>query len=521
MNNLKIILKNIKENYILYSFYSILLILWLILIYFGIITYYRLILFFIVLFYIYFYRIILLYFENLNNKNYKIKNEKIIYYMIMLNRYKNPLLSFILFIEEKIFDILCKYEKDWLKKISYIIFIFLINPLMVLLFKFYGILFTWKNTTFFDIIVNRLIGLLLSVLIFTNIIYILTKILGFKFWFLIYIYLFIVALLSEYNNRDECKNKYLYIFLVPDFTIYNIVHRKLGNNIISYILKYNNIDLKKEILYYINFKNDNKINIFKIGKIRFVIKNIKNFKNKPGFNLYFYIKNNLGSYLILIKDHLLLEINNWKLPKIENLDGVNILEITDTGEIIHNLSLEEFKEIIKEVKIFREFDFIIFKLLLFMSWDFDSYLGLEVKDSLIIEGPFLSFTFKNFDHAYGIDEKEYIEKIKDINDKILSFDNKVLIKLDPYFLSNSSFIKKDEDLMEIEKKYRKMFMYFETLVRMWKENDLDDLEIRKKKYEGYIMIWYEEWKGIKNKEEYYKEEFNKLEKQFKILFCFF
>jgi len=97
-----------------------------------------------------------------------------------------------------------------------------------------------------------MLGLILSILIFTNIIYLFNYILGISIFGLIYLYLLIVGLLSEYNNKFMCKNKILKIFLVHDFSLFNLTLIRLHSNLISKIINYNDIE---EDFYYINNKN--------------------------------------------------------------------------------------------------------------------------------------------------------------------------------------------------------------------------------------------------------------------------
>jgi len=64
-------------------------------------------------------------------------------------------------------------------------------------FKYYRILNIWKGLLFYEIIINRMLGLILSVLIFANIIYYMKYVLNCNILIIIYIYLLIISICSE------------------------------------------------------------------------------------------------------------------------------------------------------------------------------------------------------------------------------------------------------------------------------------------------------------------------------------
>jgi hypothetical protein len=109
-----------------------------------------------------------------------------------------------------------------------------------------------------------MLGLILSVLIFTNIINYLNYLLGTSILGLIYLYLLIVSLLSEYYDKFTCKNKILKLFLVNTFSLFNLISYRLSINLISKILDYNSIEEK---FYLLNSKNIYIIEKFRFGSI--------------------------------------------------------------------------------------------------------------------------------------------------------------------------------------------------------------------------------------------------------------
>ena len=77
-----------------------------------------------------------------------------------------------------------------------------------------------------------MLGLILSILIFTNIIYIIKYILGINLFVLIYLYFLIIGLLIEFIDVSICKNKILNFFLVKTFSLFNLLFYRLDLNII-------------------------------------------------------------------------------------------------------------------------------------------------------------------------------------------------------------------------------------------------------------------------------------------------
>jgi len=244
------------------------------------------------------------------NKKIEIKSKKLFNFLIYLNKYKNPFLLFILFFEEKIFDLLVIYKSKYLKIFFFFIFIFIINPFKIFLYKFYHMVNIWKNFKYNQIIINRMIGLILSILVFTNIIIYLKYILGINILGIIYLYLLVVTIFSEYQKKETCENKFLHIFLVLDFSSINLIYRKLNTNIFSFIFESNNMNKKKEISYYVNSKQIAKIEKFKIGYTWYIINNIIFFFNKPSYFLYSDINFLLEHYFYRIDDIVFLKIHN-------------------------------------------------------------------------------------------------------------------------------------------------------------------------------------------------------------------
>jgi len=222
-------IEKVKNNYKIYILNILIIIIWLIFIYFNWITKSRLIIFFLILLFIFFYKFI---FNYVKNNDIQIKSEKIIKLLIYINKYRNPIILLLIQFEKFIFNLLCIYNNKLLKIIIYIIFILLINPLKIFFLKFYKLVDLWKNNKYNQLIINRMLGLILSILIFTNIIYIIKYILGINLFVLIYLYFLIIGLLIEFIDVSICKNKILNFFLVKTFSLFNLLFYRLDLNII-------------------------------------------------------------------------------------------------------------------------------------------------------------------------------------------------------------------------------------------------------------------------------------------------
>ena len=262
-------IEKVKNNYKIYILNILIIIIWLIFIYFNWITKSRLIIFFLILLFIFFYKFI---FNYVKNNDIQIKSEKIIKLLIYINKYRNPIILLLIQFEKFIFNLLCIYNNKLLKIIIYIMFILLINPINVFYYKFYNLLDLWKNNKYYKILINRMLGLILSILIFTNIIYMIQYILGINLFILIYLYLLIVSLLSEYYDKFTCKNKILKFFLVHDISLFNLVSIRLHSNLISKIIESNSIE---ENFFYLNSKNIYIIEKFKFGSTWSTINTVK------------------------------------------------------------------------------------------------------------------------------------------------------------------------------------------------------------------------------------------------------
>ena len=96
-----------------------------------------------------------------------IKNINILILLIYIDRMKLWIIHIIIYLYIWLFDILEWTNEN--KKIKGMIQIFksiIINPILLIIYKFYYLLYIWMSTPLKIILVNRIYGIIFSVLIF-------------------------------------------------------------------------------------------------------------------------------------------------------------------------------------------------------------------------------------------------------------------------------------------------------------------------------------------------------------------
>jgi hypothetical protein len=469
------ILEIIKNNFKSYYMDLLILILLLILVFFNLISGVRLKTFLIILCIIFIYKFI---YKILDISNLEIKNKKLIKFLIYFNKYKNPFLPLLILIEENIFNLLCKNKSNILIYIIFIIFILLINPLKILLFKFYKLLVMYRMSQYYKIILSRILGLILSVLIFTHIIFFIKDTLGLNIFWILYLYLLIVAIFSEYRKMENNKNKFLDLFLCLDRSTICLLNMKLNWNLISIILDYNNIKKYEEIIYYVDSVQISKIEKFKISYTWDALNNCSSFIDKPSYLLYQRLIFLFDYYFVTIDDIIIFKINNW-----------NILELYDWELNGKKGSDQDPNDFIK-LKMVYNYDFEIFKIFLFLYWDMEEYLGSDVRNTLKIDqfGDYYILKF-SMDITRAISYEKYNERIKGIK-KDLWFNFKILGLLNKYNLNLHSIIEKKPNNLLL--KYKRI----NEMLPDWVFSFLKLNTMEAKDYERFLDLWYQEWKAI-------------------------
>ena len=193
------------------------------LIFFNIITYRRLWISFVIFIVILIYSRILRYVRSFyGNYDQKFKYfttfndyyylKKLIDFIYYLNLFKNPVLYIFDFLELSFFDFLRKCKNS--KKLWFLWFIiinFIFNPVKIFYFYFYRALERWRGYTLKELLYKRIEGLTFSILIYTNIINILLYATGRNYYVLcIWVYVFLV--LINFLNEKQLIKKEVTIF---------------------------------------------------------------------------------------------------------------------------------------------------------------------------------------------------------------------------------------------------------------------------------------------------------------------
>lgn len=212
------------------------------------------------------------------------------------------------------------------------------------------------------------------------------------------------------------------------------------------------------------------------------------FSSKPSYDLYIQLWYTLDVYLTLrIDSYIFFKYYNWDLLNISNIKLVEDFNI----KIFHIL------------KIIYEYDYKVFKVLLFLYWDLEYYLEDvdNIKNILIVNTDNLDFLSIKFNKDIKSYEKflELIAIRKSINlwtnlEDLGMF--KQILKYDIYTKLDSL-----DSKIKIYKKYKKnndliSFNYIDYIRQVQAINE----QIEVSYYNSYIDEWYNEWNSELNKD---------------------
>ncbi len=213
------------------------------------------------------------------------------------------------------------------------------------------------------------------------------------------------------------------------------------------------------------------------------------FKSKPNYNLYNKLWYTLDTYLSTrIDTYIFFEYYNWNIPIIK------YIKIKRSFKNLHIL------------KAIYEYDYKVFKTLLFLYWDLEYYLEGkdDIKNTLKLKIEYVNF----FIIKYNKKIKSYNEFLNliSIRKSINLWTNledlgmfKQILKYDIYSKLDILDTKyKNHSKIKKYKKYKKYNnLISESLIiglRRLQDKDKDK-EIELVYYESYIEKWYEEWKS--------------------------
>jgi len=310
-----------------------------------------------------------------------------------------------------------------------------------------------------------MLGLILSVLIFTHLIIYLKHTLNLNILMVIYLYFLTISILCEVIERRDYK--LLNIFLVNNISTKSIVLSRIEVNLLSIILKKNNINEFDLILK----DNKYKVDKFIIGYTYYIIDSLKYFENKPVYCIYFHLKSKLDIYLALrIDTYIFFKYYEWN---VSGMDDNNIMRASANYDINKLIAIYEY-------------DYKMFKVMLFLYWDLENYLeNMDyVKNTLKVDVSDLDFLSIKFNNSFKT-ELQFLEKIKYKDSirflDIYWFDN--ILKYDVYLSNNSNI-----ENFKLKQKFYNMVHDDEIdILKEVQDNTIDPLY-----YENYINEWYKE-----------------------------
>jgi hypothetical protein len=189
-----------------------------------------------------------------------------------------------------------------------------------------------------------------------------------------------------------------------------------------------------------------------------------------------------------IDSYIYFKYYNWRdIPNVQLWENFNI-------KILH---------ILKELY---EYDYKVFKTILFLYWDLELYLeGFDnIKNTLIVNKEnfnFLSIKFNNkfrsnFDFVHLIKKRKAINLWENLENRemlytILNYD----IYTKTYFLDT---MHKNNPKIKIYKKYKKNNDL--TSINDIRQLQLSDMLIKPSYYDSFIDEWYKEWTSGLNKD---------------------
>jgi len=348
-----------------------------------------------------------------------IKNINILILLIYIDRMKLWIIHIIIYLYIWLFDILEWTNEN--KKIKGMIQIFksiIINPILLIIYKFYYLLYIWMSTPLKIILVNRIYGIIFSVLIFMP----LLNILLINNWLYLYILIILISILDDSKFKYK---KYINIKL-----IYYIL----------YIIE--SLNLNKDILLILEYRS--RASIFAI-LIKNGIKEIKdrnNKINKYAFEINIIYKNALiGSQKEMLEKLIIdydSELKNIKIIKMrESFVLVNnyfsffrtfcLNWVFELDLISYNLShviycrLQKFYILnIEKLEILEVLLYKLIKLILFYFWNLLKVLGED--KSNILNNFIIKNQFVGYDLIYDYEKLLSNKKLIEINEIIKNKD---------------------------------------------------------------------------------------------------
>lgn len=433
--------------------------------------------------------------ENQNIIIKEIKIEKLLLLLLKLYKYKNLLIYALAYISTLFYNFIWsltnKNINSWIINIIYFILfnLFLINPIKIILYKIYHLLLIWKTKSLYEILFIRLFGLILSILVFTNILKFINEVIFNDNVFLkLYIFLVVLGFISNIKSLKEIfklnksikyiesirfETTILGLALKTQYKIYNIIN-------FNKKIKKLNLTESFTIFFWWNLSDYMNLNYNAWVKIAML-----NYEDSFGFMWLDY--NNKPSYIFYLK---LIEKSQLTL-------NITTIILAKHYEFI-NLTLKERIEL----NLYLDFQKLVFKLWLFLLWDYETELKNKRTNLKVLEN----------EYGYGWFS---IECEINILQKVTYNNELINLKLNKFWSlsNNENFYKKVYTYLHLNENNLSLNYFGISFENFWKSctdlinlnesfinesNSLDDIELQFM-LEQYIKALEQEYTMGKNK----------------------
>ena len=335
------------------------IVIWVILYNYGYITENRVIIFSIVIIWICVYKIL---YKKVKEKDI-IYNEKFLYILLWIDYLKLCIINTLIFIRIKLYDLKIIDESNFMIKLCILIFENLtVNPLQMILYKFYNVLYNWNITPILEIFFKRIYGSVLGILIFSNIISYVWYLLNYSILnvYLVLLLINVIDEISKTKKYDEYSLFYYIKYLNLNKDIFEIIEYRSFTSIFSlYIqkaLKSYNIDYHSNKIKSFAFTLNN---IYYFKQYENLNLNIYNYKIQLNSNKFYKSKSLFKSFYF----DIVLCLNGY-FRLLATLEYV-LIKITSNKNILINVSINDLLKL-------KEFILLVIKFLLYYLWDFEN-----------------------------------------------------------------------------------------------------------------------------------------------------
>ena len=365
---------NVTNNYIQwFKYWNILIVLtWIILFMLDLLKIERILIYIILCVLIYSYKRFFEFILNKENQKKIInylnhKSNKIYYMLIKLNEI--TLLTLVMYLEIKIYQLIEWYQKYDYKMYNWIILLIsMLVPLKILLSYTYKFFENIQTRTMLEILWKRALGVILSVLIFTNLVQILLE--TYETWLNVIMFTYLYFTLNVWKDLQGLDLNNLTYF---KHTANSLKLLRQRNNILTIIIK-ETWQEKEKVLFYEEYNK--KINI--INYISLDLTSYKKFKLEMQYKYLNEIKGN--NILKSTKKAFLNNFNNLiiKIPcslLFKSLNQLIILQIffSENDIVIYENDISELIS----------YNFLLSQIFLYIIWDYLLLNKLIIKQVLL------------------------------------------------------------------------------------------------------------------------------------------